>query len=142
MIKIRHKIFIRATPRKIWSVFSQLGNWRTISPMYMYAKHVCGEPWAVNSKFTFAIDYGIFKSSSVARITECMPGRKVTWVGTKPLIRGKHTFVFRKLSKGTEVLNYEEFTGIGIPIIPILNLKAKINKSFQLFLEGLKKMSE
>ena len=107
-----------------------------------YAKHTYGHPWTKGARFEFLSDYGIVKSQANPVVLKSNPPYFVEWIGTKPIIKGKHSFTFKKIKNGTEVTNYEEFTGVGLPIITILNLKPKIEKSFKLFLQGLKMEAE
>ena len=142
MITINKKIFIKASPEKVWKVFSDLENWHRLNPYCKYARHISGPKWAAGSRFEFLSDYGFVKSKARPIILKSNPNHFVEWVGTKPFIKGKHSFAFRKIRNGTEVINYEEFTGIGLPLISILNLKPKIEKSFEMFMGGLKRGAE
>lgn len=142
MIKIKQSIFINAPPERVWKVFSDLDKWAKMNPVYKYAKHINGDKWAKGSRFEFKSDYGFFKFVANPVILKASPPNFIEWIGTKPLIKGKHSFTFRKVKNGTEVINYEEFDGIGLPIINILNLKPKIEKSFKLFMQGLKREAE
>ena len=142
MIKIQARIFINAPPEKVWKVFSDLSKWAKMNPLYKNAKHIKGYPWAKGSKFEFKSDYGFLKTKARPIILRANPPHFIEWIGTKPLIKGKHSFTFRKANNGTEVINYEEFSGIGLPVINILKLKPKIEKSFKLFMQGLKREAE
>ena len=142
MIKIKQKIFIHAPVENVWKAFTTLEKWPGMNPYYKYAKHISGYPWKVNSRFEFLSDYGLIKSKAKPIILKSNPPYFVEWIGTKPFIKGKHSFTFRKIKNGTEVTNYEEFTGIGLLIINILKLKPKIEKSFKLFMQGLKREAE
>ncbi len=113
-----------------------------MNPYCKYAKHVSGPKWAKDSRFEFLSDYGFLKTKANPIILKSNPPSFVEWVGTKPFIKGKHSFTFKKVKNGTEVFNYEEFTGIGLPVISILNLKHKIEDSFSMFMRGLKRESE
>ena len=142
MIKIKQKIFINASPEKVWKAFTNLEKWPKMNPVYKYAKHISGHPWAKGSMFEFQSDYGFLKTKAKPIILRVNPPYFIEWIGTKPFIKGKHSFTFRKIKNGTEVTNYEEFDGIGLPMINILKLKPKIEKSFRYFMRGLKMEAE
>ena len=142
MIKIKESIFVHASPEKAWKAFSNLDRWPKMNPHYKYAKYTSGTKWAKGSRFEFLSDYGFIKSKARPIIIKSNPPYFVEWAGTKPIIKGKHSFTFKKIKNGTEVTNYEEFTGIGLPILKILKLRPKIEKSFRLFLRGLKRETE
>ena len=142
MITIKQKIFINASPEKVWKVFTDLNKWAKMNPIYKYAKHIKGHPWAKGSMFEFKSDYGMLKAKAKPIILRVNAPNFIEWIGTRPLIKGKHSFTFKKVKNGTEVINYEEFGGIGLPIINILKLKPKIEKSFKLFMQGLKREAE
>lgn len=171
MITINQAVLIRASPEKVWKVFSNLDLWPKLNPYYRHAKHVSGRRWAKGSRFEFFSDYGFVKNHKSQRfghskssawflsmleniyfrhfrfaanvtILKSNPPYFVEWIGSRPLIKGKHSFTFKKVKNGTEVTNHEEFTGIGLPIMLILNLKPKIEDSFREFMKGLKKEAE
>ena len=142
MITINQKIFINAPPEKVWKIFSDLNKWAKMNPVYRYAKHVSGIPWTKDSMFEFQSDYGFLKTKARPRILRINPPYFIEWIGTKPFIKGKHSFTFRKVKNGTEVINYEEFDGIGLPIVKLLNLKPKVEDSFKEFNLGLKREAE
>lgn len=142
MITIKQSIFINASPEKVWKIFSNLDLWPKMNKYYQYAKHVSGPKWSKGSMFEFKSDYGFFKFVANPVILKSSPPYFIEWVGTRPFIKGKHSFTFRKIKNGTEVINYEEFTGIGLPIVKLLNLKPKVEDSFREFMKGLKRESE
>ena len=142
MIKIQAKIFINAPPKKVWKAFSNLDLWPKMNHYYKYAKHVSGPNWAKGSRFEFKSDYGFMKFVASPIILKSNQPYFIEWVGTRPLIKGKHSFTFRKIRNGTEVTNYEEFSGIGLPIVKLLNLKPKVEESFREFNKGLKREAE
>ena len=142
MITINKKIFIKASPEKVWKVFINLENWPKLNSYCKYARHVSGPKWAAGSRFEFLSDYGFVKSKAKPIILKSNSNHFVEWVGTKPFIKGKHSFTFRKVRNGTEIINYEQFSGIGSPIIHLLNLKPKIEDSFRRFMAGLKREAE
>ena len=84
----------------------------------------------------------MIKSKSVVKILNSKPPSSVVWAGTKPYIKGKHYLFFNKHKNGTEVINYEEFTGIALPSLALLNMEQKIQRSFMAFNKGLKKEAE
>jgi hypothetical protein len=142
MIKIKQTIFIKASPEKVWKLFSSLDLWPKMNHYCRYAKHTSGPKWAKGSTFKFKSDYGLFKFVANPIILKSNPPYFIEWAGTRPFIKGKHSFTFKKNKKGTEVINYEEFTGIGLPLVRLLNLKAKIEDSFREFNLGLKREAE
>lgn len=142
MIKIHQRIFIEALPEKVWKIFSNLDLWPKLNPYCKYARHVLGKPWQVNSRFEFMSDYGFMNSTAKPVILKSNPPYFIEWVGTRPFIKGKHSFTFKKIKNGTEVTNYEEFSGIGLPIVRLLNLKPRIEDSFREFMKGLKREAE
>ena|SRR3989338_7259757 len=142
MITLKQKIFINASPERVWKAFSNLSLWPKMNRYYKYAKHVSGPKWAKGSKFEFKSDYGFMKFVANPIILKSNPPYFIEWVGTRPFIKGKHSFTFRKIKNGTEVINYEEFTGIGLPLVNLLNLKPKVEDSFTEFNKGLKRETE
>lgn len=142
IIKIKQKIFISASPERVWKIFSNFDLWPKMNKYYKYAQHVSGTKWAKSSRFEFLSDYGIIKSKAKPVILKSNPPYFIEWIGTKPFVKGKHSFTFKKVKNGTEVINYEEFAGIGLPIISLLNLKPKIEESFREFNKGLKREAE
>ena len=92
MITIKRTIFIKANTRKVWDIFTDLEKWPSFNPKYLYAMHVSGKPWNVGSKFKFMTKYGVIKSKSLTKILKCKPPEEVTWIGTKPFIKGKVMF--------------------------------------------------
>jgi len=139
---IKQKILINASPEKVWKTFSNLDLWPKMNRYYTYTKHISGQKWAKGSRFEFLSDYGFFKFAANPKILKSNPPYFIEWIGSRPLIKGKHSFTFRKIKKGTEVINYEEFSGIGLPLVKLLNLKPKVEASFKAFMIGLKREAE
>jgi uncharacterized membrane protein len=142
MIVIEEKILINAPPKEVWKLFSNLDNWPKFNPMYKYAKQLSEDEFEVGSHFEFYSEIGMIKSKSLTTVLRSEPPNLISWMGSKKILRGKHTFAFNEVANGTEVTNYEEFTGPGIPLFLILGLKSKMRESFKVFLKGLKKECE
>lgn len=113
-----------------------------MNPNYKHARHVSGKKWAKGSRFEFLSDYGFMKFTASPTILKSNQPYFIEWIGNRSFVKGKHSFTFKKIKNGTEVINYEEFTGIGLPIINLLNLKPKIEELLKQFMKGLKREAE
>ena len=97
MIAIKQKIFINASPQKVWKAFSNLDLWPSMNPYYRHARRVSGAKWAKGSRFEFMSDYGFMKFTAKPIILKSNPPNFIEWIGSRPFIKGKHSFTFKKV---------------------------------------------
>jgi hypothetical protein len=78
-----------------------------------------------------------------AKVTEFVPGRKMTWTGGMPLglFKGERTFTLAPQSNGaTEFTLREEFSG---PLLPLIGRSIPdMTSTFEHFAAGLKRRAE
>jgi hypothetical protein len=78
-----------------------------------------------------------------AKVTEFLPGRKMTWTGGMPLglFKGERTFTLAPQSNGaTEFTLREVFSG---PLLPLIGRSLPdLNATFEQFAAGLKRRAE
>jgi len=128
---IKKEIIINAPVNKVWKIFLELEKWAEWSDYIYKAYWTSKDKWKVNSTFVQIVK-GPFQQKQVSkpRILKVIPNKQVTWIGTRALIKGKHTFTFEKANKKTKIRNIETFHGILAPFIfPF------IKKSFELYFE-------
>jgi hypothetical protein len=129
---------INATPEKIWTILTDAPN---------YPKW---DPWATRIEGTIVAGGKVTAYTKLSperafpvKVTEFVPGRKMTWTGGMPLglFKGVRTFVLDPQKNGA--VNFtvrEEFTG------PLLGMMAgslpDMTQPFQDFVTGLKARAE
>lgn len=140
---IKKEIIINADIKKVWKTFCQLEKWPMRTAFILEARWVTKDKWKKDSRFLQAIrGFGPVKQfKSEVKLINAEPFKKITWVGTRKLINGTHTFEFIKAGKNTKVLNYEHFKGPLAPLVFPL-MRGHFEIYFAQFLDGLKKESE
>jgi hypothetical protein len=139
---IKKEIIINADISKVWSIFCKIEDWPDFCSYISKAYWTTETKWTLDSSFTQIINIlPVSKNVSKIRFIEIVPDKKVTWTGTRKLIRGVHTFRFEVINNKTKVINEEYFEGILAPIIfPFI--KGRFNYYFEDFLRGLKSKVE
>ncbi|MBI2650896.1 SRPBCC family protein [Candidatus Woesearchaeota archaeon] len=137
------EIIINAPRKRVWEVFSELEKWPEWSNYALKTYWTSEKKWALGSRFVQLLK-GVFflkKLKSNPTIIEIKPAAYVTWIGSRVVIKGKHTLIFEDAGSKTRVINKESFTGIlAIFIVPFI--KKRFNYHFEQFLIGLKKKCE
>lgn len=138
MYQIKKEIIINASPKRVWNVFSELEKWPELCNYVSKAYWNTSKKWTLDSSFTQIIVniIPLKKNISRTKFIKIIPGKIVTWTGTRTLIKGVHTLKFEKINGKTKVSNIEYFTG---PLAPLIfPLKNRIENYFEQFLKGLK----
>jgi len=142
-MKIKKEIIINSTPKKVWEVFSDIEKWPELCSYVSKAYWNTSEKWALDSSFTQVIVniIPLKKNISHTKFIKIIPGKIVTWTGTRTLIKGVHTLKFEKINSKTRVVNLEYFKG---PLAPIIFpfIKNRFEAYFEQFLKGLKRKTE
>jgi len=141
-MRIHKEIIIDAPVKEVWNVFSEVEEWPELCNNIVKTYWNTKEKWTLDSSFTQIVkDIIPLKIISKTKFIEIIPYKKVTWTGTRPLIRGIHIFKFEKINKKTKVTNIEYFKG---PLAPIIFpfIKNKFEIYFERFLNGLKRKVE
>ena len=140
---IKKEILIKSDIANVWKVFCELEKWPLWGGYIIKSEWISGKGWAKNSRFSQTVKgfWLISKFKSEPRILEVVPFKRVKWAGTRKLIKGTHTFLFKKIGRNTKVSNLENFSGILAPfVLPVM--RGNFESYFEQFLEGLKRESE
>jgi hypothetical protein len=128
---------INATPEKIWTILTDAPNYPKWDP---WATRIEGNIVA-GGKVTAYTKLSPDRAFPV-KVSEFVPGRKMTWTGGMPLglFKGVRTFVLDPQQDGVHFTVREEFTG------PLLGMMAgslpDMTQPFQDFVDGLKARAE
>lgn len=129
---------INASPETIWSILTDAPNYPAWDP---YAVRIEGKiaPGETVTAYTkFSPDRAF-----PAKVTEFVPGRKMTWTGGMPLglFKGVRTFTLTPRQDGSVDFSLqEEFSG---PLLPIFGRSIPdMTQPFREFAAGLKARAE
>ena len=143
MFQIKKEIIIDSPKKKVWDVFSEIEKWPELCNYISKAYWTTNKKWALESSFTqIMVNIVPFvKNISYTKFIEISPYKSVTWTGTRSIIKGVHTFKFKRINNKTKVINIEYFKG---PLAPIIFhfIKNNFNLYFEQFLKGLKRKVE
>ena len=128
---------IDAAPDRIWSILTDAPRYPEWDPGInrLEGRIAPGERLKA---FTKASP----KRAFPVKVSEFVPGRKMTWVGGMPLglFKGVRTFTLAAAGSGTNVTVHEEFSG---PLLPLIGRTLPdLNATFRDFLAGLKTRAE
>jgi len=137
-MKFQTSISIRATPDAIWGLLTdapRYTSWNTTVDK-IEGRIAPGEKITVHAKINPGRAFPV-------KVTEFVPGKKMTWSGGMPLglFKGERTFTLTPGASGTvEFRMSEEYTGLLAPLITrsIPNLQP----AFDEFAAALKKRAE
>lgn len=129
---------IRASAETIWRILTDAPNY----PQW--------DPGIIRIEGTIAAGAQIIAYNKInpgrafpARVTEFIPGQKMTWVGGMPfgLFQGERTFMLQPQGAGTQQFTLrEDYSGLLLPLIG--RTIPDLNESFQNFVAGLKTYAE
>ena len=152
MYRIKKEILINSTPKKVWEVFADIEKWPELCSYVSKVYWNTSKKWTLDSSFTQVIVniIPLKKNVSHTKFIKIIPGKIVTWTGTRTLIKGVHTLKFKRINNAgkskisgtnfvgkTKVSNIEYFKG---PLAPIIFpfIKNRFEHYFEQFLKGLK----
>jgi hypothetical protein len=110
-IRTRHRIGY--PPAQVWAVLTDFRAYSEWNPLNVWAEGDARPGARVAMRF---VDAGGGRGKLIAQtvtITDCLPERRLEWVGRIPLLfTGRHFFVLSLNDGGTELVHGEDLSGI------------------------------
>jgi hypothetical protein len=129
---------IKASPEAIWAILTDAPNYPAWDPGVLRIEGTIAPGQQVTA-YTKANPNRAFP----ARVTEFVPGQKMTWIGGMPLglFKGVRTFTLSKRADGsTDFTLREDYGG---PLLPLFaGSIPDLTKTFEDFAAGLKARAE
>lgn len=140
--QITTAILIRATPAKVWSVFSSFGNYPAWNP---FIKSIKGNV-NIGNRITVRIEPpGARGMTFTPRVLTFEAGKELSWLGSvlfSGLFDGAHKFELIDNGDGTTTfIQSEQFTGILVPLFG-KQLDDNTKKGFEEMNNRLKQLAE
>ncbi len=140
-ITVEKEIVINKPVQQAWKVFVDVNNWPNVFPNVIDSK-IDGK-LEVGKKFRMVLKGTIpFMPLDVRpTILQVQENRFLSWRGSGKLgINGVHDFIFQPKGKQTKIISREVFSGKFVFLAR--PLKSRVERSFEVHLQGLKKYME
>jgi hypothetical protein len=125
MKRIRTWRWIDYPPARVWAVLTDFAAYSEWNPLNVSADGDARPGAPVAMRF---VDAGGGKGKVIAQtvtITDCVPERRLEWVGRIPLLfTGRHFFELSPSGSGTELIHGEDLSGL----IPMTFSKGRIER--------------
>ena len=122
-IRTRHRIDF--PPALVWAVLTDFRAYADWNPLNVWADGEARTGARVAMRF---VDAGGGKGKMIAQtvtVTDCVPERRLEWVGRIPLlVTGRHFFELSAIDGGTELRHGEDVSGL----IPMTFSKGRIER--------------
>jgi hypothetical protein len=129
---------IKASPDAIWKILTDAPNYPTWDPGVLRIEGTIAKGQSVTA-YTKLSPNRAFP----AKITEFVPGQKMTWVGGMPLGLFKGVRTFTLTAKGNANTDFTLREDYGGPLLPLFaGSIPDLSQSFEDFVTGLKARAE
>jgi hypothetical protein len=139
---IAASIMIDAAPETVWEVFSDIGGWAEWNPVCRNCHLIEGDRVENGACLSFAVAPFLLPLRISPAITECRPGRQVTWKGAKWGIRAEHTFRFVEIGDKTRLESIESFSGPMLPAAKLAGIPRRLHILTEKLLQAVKQAAE
>ena len=120
---IRETVVIDAPIETVWEVFAEIEHWADWNPVCRECRFETGDAITKGACISFELNPLVLPMRIAPVVTDCNPGRSVTWTGEKWGIRAAHTFNFEPAESQVRLESVETFSGfmlwparlIGVP---------------------------
>jgi hypothetical protein len=133
--KSRHEIFIHSTPDTVWSILTDIENWKAWNPAVMRSK--LNGALAPGTVFEWKSNGFSVRSS----LKDIQPARRVSWTGQAFGTRAIHVWYFLPEHGGVRVITEESFEGWLVRLMPEAMQKS-LDGSLIAMLANLKRVAE
>ncbi|UCG13159.1 MAG: SRPBCC family protein [Deltaproteobacteria bacterium] len=139
---IREEIEIAAPLAIVWNVFSRLEEWDDWNTACQSCRLVEGEGMAEGACFSFVVRPFSLPIEVKPKITDCEPGEKVVWEGTRLGIHAIHTWTFQEASGKVTLISSESFSGPLIWLARLVLVPQRLHTLTRQLLVSIKKEAE
>jgi hypothetical protein len=133
--KACHEIFIHSTPAVVWSILTDIENWKGWNPAVTSAK--------LNGAFVSGTVFEWKSNGFAVRSTlkDIQPARRLSWTGQAFGTRAIHVWYFVPEADGVRVITEESFEGWLVRLMPGAMQKS-LDGSLIAMLANLKRVAE
>ena len=131
----RKEIFIKASPRAVWKLQSNINGWSDWHPRIKHSR--LNGPLAVGSVFNW--NAGGINITSTLR--EVKPDKRIGWTGVAFGTRARHIYTFRPQNNGTLVIAEESLDGWLARLMKVIMPKF-LDESMEFSIKTLKDKAE
>jgi len=141
MKKLHTEININATPERVWQVLTDFASYAEWNPFIIAA---AGNA-AVGERLEIRMDPPGGRAATFRpTVTGAESPKRLEWMGKflfKGLFDGRHRFEIEGTSRGTNLIQSEEFTGVLVPLLA-KSLDGPTRKGFELMNRAIKERAE
>ena len=139
---IREAILINASIETVWEVFSEIEHWGDWNPVCRECRFETGDTVTEGACISFELSPLILPMRIAPLVTDCDPGRSVTWTGEKLGIRAAHTFNFEPADSKVKLESIETFSGLMLWPARLIGVPGRLHKLTRRLLSAIKTTSE
>ena len=142
MMIIRDAVWIDAPIEIVWEVFSEIEHWGDWNPVCRECRFEAGEAITEGACISFELNPMLLPMRIAPVVTDCNPGRSVTWSGEKWGIRAEHTFNFEPADSQVRLESIETFTGLMLWPARLIGVPKRLHILTRQLLFAIKTASE
>jgi hypothetical protein len=141
-LSVELSVEVDANCEEIWQWMSEVEKWNQWTPFIISASYIKGNELKEGAKFKFKPSVKPFPINLKATVTESSSPHLLTWEGSLPALKARHTFEFVPLGGGkTKVISREKFTGLGLFFFKLFFPKEKLEQLHSDWLKAIQQKS-
>ena len=139
---IRETVVIDAPIETVWEVFSDIEHWTDWNPVCRECRFETGDTVAEGACISFELNPLALPMRIAPVVTDCNPGRSVTWTGEKLGVHAKHTFNFEPAESQVRLESIETFSGFMLWPARLIGVPKRLHELTRQLLFAIKTASE
>jgi len=139
---IRETVVIDAPIETVWEVFAEIEHWADWNPVCRECRFETGDTVAEGACISFELNPLVLPMRIAPVVTDCNPGRSVTWTGEKWGVHAAHTFNFEPAESQVRLESVETFSGFMLWPARLIGVPKRLHELTRQLLFAIKTASE
>lgn len=139
---IEAAVQIHAPLQQVWDVFADIHNWKDWNPVCRECRFEAGNALVKGACISFELSPLILPMRIAPKVTQCEPGKKVVWTGSRLGIHAVHEFYFKEKSNGVELKSIEYFSGPMLIFARMIGVPSRLHALTIRLLDAIKEAAE
>ena len=127
---------------KVWGLLIEPRTWKSWWPAVREARSKDFKPLREKSRFELTLQHGRLNSTTQARVALCADGKSICWDGRWLGVPLRHEWFLEPRPDGVRVVARSRFTGALAPLLKLLRLDRRWERTMVEQLRGLKRVAE
>ena len=139
---IRETVVIDAPIETVWEVFAEIEHWADWNPVCRECRFETGDAITKGACISFELNPLVLPMRIAPVVTDCNPGRSVTWTGEKWGVHAAHTFNFEPAESQVRLESVETFSGFMLWPARLIGVPKRLHELTRQLLFAIKTASE